>query len=373
MHPLPTPPAGYLDAAAGQPPAPAAVAAWQTAVERGWADPGRLHHVGRQAGVLFDAARASLAGNLGVAPGALWLAASGTAALQAAVQGALRPGGRLVLSAVESLAVFDIADRWNPDLVTIVPVDPLGRIDLDALREALILGDVAAVCLQAANPEIGTCQPLEAVYELTQAAGVSLIVDGTAVVGHLPVPQTWDLFIGDARDWGAPGSLGLLAVRPGTRWHPPYGSVRGWLGGVPDIPAAVAAATALETVHPHIADQAAMHRAMIDRLRSGIATSLRDVDIVGDPVDRLPHVLTFSVLYARGEALVSELDTRGFSVASGSACVVDYERASHVLAAIGAFTGGNIRITLPYHCTPETIEDFLEVLPGVVAAVREDI
>jgi len=373
MPPLPTPPAGYLDAAAGQPPAPATLAAWQTAAERGWADPGRLHHLGRQSGVLLDAARASLASNLGGNAGDLFLAGSGTAALQAAVAGALRPGGRMVLSAVESLAVFDIADRWDPDLVTIVPVDPLGRIDIDALREALELGDVAAVCLQAANPEVGTCQPLADVFALTRDAGVPLIVDGTAVVGHLPVPQTWDLFTADARDWAGPAGLGVLAVRPGTRWRAPYGSVRGWLGGVPDIPAAVAAATALETVQPFIDEQAAVHRAMIDRLRTAVAASLSDVDVVGDPDERLPHVLTFSVLYARGEALVGEFDRRGFSVASGSACVVDYDRASHVLAAIGAFTGGNVRITLPYNCAEDTIDEFIAALPEVVAAVREEI
>ena len=44
------------------------------------------------------------------------------------------------------------------------------------------------------------------------------------------------------------------------------------------------------------------------------------MDVVGHPVDRLPHVLTFSCLYVEGEALLSALDERGFAVGSGSAC-----------------------------------------------------
>ena len=41
---------------------------------------------------------------------------------------------------------------------------------------------------------------------------------------------------------------------------------------------------------------------------------------MGDPVDRLPHLVTFSFLYVDGEALVHALDRHGFGVASGSAC-----------------------------------------------------
>ena len=62
---------------------------------------------------------------------------------------------------------------------------------------------------------------------------------------------------------------------------------------------------------------------------------------------RLPHIVTFSCLYVDGEALVTELDRAGFSVSSGSACVADTRQPSHVLAAMGALTHGNVRVSLP--------------------------
>jgi cysteine desulfurase len=354
------------------------LAAAQTAASRGWADPGGLHHAARTSGQLLDASRTAMAGLLGVRPMHTHLAGSGTAALQAALTGVLRtprPANRLVLSAVDSLVAFDIADQHvgSGGTFTILPVDGQGRISVTDLDSILETGDVAAVCLQAANPEVGTRQPTQVVFERCRAAGVPLIVDARQSIGHDPVPDGWDLLVADARDWAGPAGLGVLLTCPDAPWLPPAGSARGWLNGAPDVTAAVAAATALETLSPLITEQAAHHRRMIDHLRSTIASTIDDVDIVGDPVDRLPHVLTFSVLYTAGEAIVTELDKRGFAVASGSACVVDTERASHVLAAMGALTSGNVRITLPFNVTQETIDGFLAALPDAIATVREEI
>jgi len=377
MSPLAHPPDGFLDAASGQPLAPATVAAFQAANEFAWADPGRLHHPGRQSGLLLETARASLASGLQIDAASLQLSASGTSALQYAVDGVLRarPTGQLVVGAVEPLATFAIADAYAKQggRVQVLPVDHVGRVHLDDLSKLLAAGDTVAVCLQAANPEVGTRQPIAEAHAMTQHSGVPLIVDATGVLGHDQPPTSWDLLTADARDWAGPAGVGVLAVRPGMRWLAPYGAERGWLGGVANVPAAAGAATAWETLAPQCTVQASQHRSFIDQLRAGIAATISDVDIVGDPIDRLPQVLTFSVLYANGEALVTELDRRGFAVASGSACVVDSDRASHVLAAMGAFTGGNIRITLPYNCTQQTIDGFLTTLPDAVAAVREVI
>lgn len=356
----------------------ATLAAAQTTGARGWADPSGLHHAARTSGQYLEAARASIAGLLGVRPSHTFFAASGTAALQAGLTGVLRArrsANRLVLSAVESLVAFDVADQHAAagGAVTVLPVDTNGRISLGDLGSALDGGDVAAVCLQAANPEVGTRQPVREAHELCRAAGVPLIVDARQTIGHDPVPGAWDILVADARDWAGPASLGVLLTSPDVPWLAPAGSARGWLNGAPDVVSAVAGATALEALDPHITEQADRHRRLIDHLRSTIADSIDDVDIVGDPVDRLPHVLTFSVLYAAGEAIVTDLDTRGFAVASGSACVVDSARASHVLAAMGALTSGNVRITLPFNVTEESIDGFLTALSDAVGVVREEI
>ncbi len=76
------------------------------------------------------------------------------------------------------------------------------------------------------------------------------------------------------------------------------------------------------------------------------------------------------MLYADGEVLVTELDRAGFAVSSGSACTSDTRRPSHVLAAMGAVTHGNLRVSLPPDATEADVAGFLAALPGAVAAAR---
>jgi cysteine desulfurase len=94
------------------------------------------------------------------------------------------------------------------------------------------------------------------------------------------------------------------------------------------------------------------------------------VEVVGDPVRRLPGTVTFSCLYADGETLLHELDRAGFSVSSGSSCTSSTLTPSHVLRAMGVLSEGNVRVSLPMGTQAEEVERFLEVLPGTVAAVR---
>jgi cysteine desulfurase len=92
--------------------------------------------------------------------------------------------------------------------------------------------------------------------------------------------------------------------------------------------------------------------------------------VVGDPVRRLPHLVTFSCLYVDGEALLHELDRAGFAVSSGSSCTSSTLTPSHVLRAMGVLSEGNVRVSLPPGTAAADVERFLEVLPGAVAAVR---
>ena len=95
--------------------------------------------------------------------------------------------------------------------------------------------------------------------------------------------------------------------------------------------------------------------------------------LAGDPRDRLPHILTFTCDAVPGELLVGELDRRGVSVASGSACTADTRMASHVLEAMGLASGASIRISLPLGCDVASVETLVRELPGAVAAVAERI
>ena len=61
---------------------------------------------------------------------------------------------------------------------------------------------------------------------------------------------------------------------------------------------------------------------------------------------------------------MTELDRRGFEVASGSACTSSTLEPSHVLAAMGALTHGNVRVSVGRDTTDDDVERFLAVLPA---------
>jgi cysteine desulfurase len=135
----------------------------------------------------------------------------------------------------------------------------------------------------------------------------------------------------------------------------------------------VAAAAGLAAFERERASLDGALRALVARIRTVLPETVPDVSVHGDPAGSLPHIVTFSCLYVDGEALVTELDRAGFSVSSGSACVSDTEQPSHVLAAMGVLTHGNVRVSLPRGTSAESVEQFLQALPGIVARVRNAI
>lgn len=371
---------GYFDTASAEPLHPAARETLLAALDRGWADPRRLHDPARGARLLLDNARAVVADCLGVRPDEVSFTSSGTDAVHRGLLGlvAARPqrGDRVVLTAVEHSAVLHAAEWRRAEGHVEVPVDRWGRVSPADVAEAAGLPDVGVVAVQAANHEVGTTQPVAAVAAALRERGydVPLFVDACASLGRLPLPDGWSVAAGSAHKWGGPAGVGILLVRKGVRWTTPFPGddrVDERVAGFENVPAALAAAAALQAVVAERDAVNARQAALIDRVRAGVA-ALEDVEVVGDPVDRLPHLVTFSCLYVDGEALVGGLARRGWSVASGSACTSSTLEPSRVLAAMGALTHGNVRLSLTREATAEDVDRFLADLPEVVAAIRAD-
>jgi cysteine desulfurase len=366
----------YFDAASGLPLRPEGRRALDAALDHGWADPARLHRDGRVARQLLDAARGSIAVTLGALPQEITFTGSGTAAVQAGVLGVARGrrkvGSTIVASAVEHSAVLRAAD-WVGEAgdPVLVPVNSQGQVDVKAFRKAVRADGVAIACLQHVNHEVGTVQPLAEVHAATTTAGVPLLVDACSSVGALATPAHWDVLVASAHKWGGPAGVGVLAVRTGVRWRSPLPTDEaGRTAGFPDVPAIVAAATALEASVAELGRTQTHRSRLLTVLRERVPKVAPDVTVVGPEQGHAPHIVCFTVLYADGEVLVTELDRAGFAVSSGSACTSDTRRPSHVLAAMGAITHGNLRVSLPPDVTEADIGAFLAALPAAVGAAR---
>ena len=357
----------HLDAAAGLPLHPAAREALLAALDDGWADPSRLYGSARRARRLLDESRSAVSAALSARPDEVRFTPSLTHALYDGVRGVAaaraRSGRHVVHSAVEHSAVLHACAELD---ATSVAVNRFGRVSVDDFASA-VQPDTVLGCLLAGSHEVGTTQP---VAEVAARVGVPLLVDASQAVGRVPVPEGWSLLACAAPQWGGP-AVGVLAVRTGVRWLSPWPEEPGPEVGVVPLPEVLAAAVALQSVLATRDEQAARQRRLVDRIRA-TAAALPDCEVVGDPVDRLPHLVTFSLLYLDGEALVRALDAEGFAVGSGSSCTSSTLEPSHVLVAMGALSHGNVRVSLWSGVSDEEVERFCSVLPGVVARLRAE-
>ena len=365
-----------LDSASSAPLHPAAREVLLAALDRGYADPRRLHRAGRDARLLLDNAREATADALGVRPDEVTFTPSGTHAVHLGLLGLLRGsrrGSAVVHSAVEHSAVRH-AVAWGADGGDReVRVDRSGRVDRGRPRRGRPLPGVGVVALQTANHEVGTLQP---VGGLELPDDVPLFTDACASMGRLPLPDGWAAAAGSAHKWGGPAGVGVLLVRKRARWRNPFPGddrVDERSTGFENIPAVLAAAAALQAVVAERDEVNARQHELVDVVRRRVAAEVPDVEVVGDPDRRLPHLVTFSCLYVDGEALVTELDRRGFGIASGSACTASTLTPSHVLEAMGVLTHGNVRLSLQRDTTRADVDAFCDALPGVVAEIRSRV
>lgn len=396
-YPTGAPPAaGYLDAASAEPLHPAAREVWLAAIDDGWADPARLYGAARRARMLLDNAREVVAAVLGARPDEVSFTGSGTQAVHLGMLGTLaaaRPAARtVVVSAVEHSSVLHAADfhaGHSGAHVARIPVDHHGAVDPAAMLEAAAgtktagtrtatattEAPTALVALQSANHEVGTVQPVEEVAAACDELGVALFVDAAQSIGRLTVPPGWSVLTGSAHKWGGPPGVGVLGIRRALRWRSPLPEDERESGRVPgfgNLPGVLAAAAAL---HARVSEADEVNRrqsALIERIRRDVAGSVPDVEVVGHPDIRLPHLVTFSCLYVNGEALVTALDRAGFAVSSGSSCTASTLRPSHVLEAMGAVTHGNVRLSLTRDAREADVDRFLGTLPGIVADLRRE-
>lgn len=374
----------YADNAATTPLLPEAAQAMAPYYTECFGNPSSPYAAGRRAKTALENARQTAASLLGTQKSELFFTSGGTESNNWAIRSVLQMKAaenkrHLIVSSIEHPSVLKLAQEYERrgGSVTFLPVGENGIVDPDSLRHALT-PSTALVSVMAANNEIGTLQPIEALGRICREAGVLFHTDAVQAVGHIPLDLSAlpvDLLSFSGHKFGGPKGIGGLFIRSGILLPPLLlggEQEREKRPGTENVPAIAGLACALESACQSMDANSRRVLALRERLIDG-ALKIPGSSLNGDRRQRLPGNANFCFEGIEGESLLLMLDMRGICCSSGSACSTGAADPSHVLLALGIpreLARSSLRVTLSHLNTAAEVDRILRTLTECIDRLR---
>lgn len=356
----------YLDYASTSPLRPAGVQAMTESFEL-LGDPSRIHSQGLEARYAIEKAREQVAEFLDAKPREVIFTSGATESIAAGIFGVMEknPEGTIITSAVEHSAVIESCERF-PHIQ--IGVDGYGMLDTEQLESALAndAKNISLVSVQHANHEIGTLQDIDAISSLVKAKNENTLVhiDAAQSVGHIEfsfAKSGADLVSISSHKFGGPKGIGILLIRQGLRISPLLrggSQERARRGGMENTTAIVGFGAVCCALDDSRIQAEAKMSYELTQLAIDSCSEIEGVTHFGHPKNRIPHIACFGFPDVEPQAILLELDKKGVSVHSGSACASEDLQPSTVLEAIGVNASRSLRISVGWDSTKKDIEAF---------------
>ncbi len=350
-----------------------------------YGNPSSMHAFGGQVASHLTKAREEVAAFLNCEPDEVIFTSCATESDNTAIRGAAEFFGRdtkVITTAVEHPAVLQSCRRLKAMGYNEIelPVNTVGQINLDQLRDELKGTKHALVSIMWANNETGTIFPIEKVAEICREYGATLHTDAVQVAGKIPVDVKKvpvDFLAMSGHKFHAPKGIGILYVRRGAKFKPFMlggHQENARRAGTENVPYIIGLAKACELARKGMATEAVQLTAMRDKLERGIVAACPNVLVNGDKEHRLPNTLNISFEYIEGEAIAYHLSDEGICISTGSACASGSLDPSHVIRAMGVpfvAVHGSVRFSLSRYNTMDEVDYVLEHLPPVIKNLRD--
>ncbi|MBI4582905.1 MAG: cysteine desulfurase [Planctomycetes bacterium] len=332
----------YLDYNATTPVHPQVAAFMNRVLFTLFGNPSSAHAEGREAHDLIEEARAEAARALGARPREIIFTSGGSEANNLAIKGVAwnRGRGHIISQKTEHPSVLEPLRFLEKHgfRVTLLPVDPAGRVDPAAVEKA-ITADTILITIQHANNETGTLQPIEEIGAVARQRGIPVHADAAQSVGKVPVEVGRlgaDLLTAAGHKLYAPKGAGLLYARDGVALEPLIhgaGHERGRRAGTEATHQIAGLALALRLVTEDLETAAERLQAGRDRLHRRLEAEIPGLVLHGYAARRLPNTLNLGFPEVTGAELLEA--TPEVAASTGSACHSGEVRLSPVLEAMG--------------------------------------
>ena len=377
----------YMDHTATTPTSPEVLKAMMPYFGENFGNPSSVYSFSRKSRAAIEKARAQVANSLNADPSEIFFTSSGTEADNWSLKGTFEKGKssgktHIITSAIEHHAILHTCEylrKVEGAEITYLPVDAEGFVSVDDVRNA-ITDKTALVSIMFANNEVGTIEPVAEIGALCREKGVPFHTDAVQAAAHLKIDvkaMNIDMLSMSAHKMYGPKGVGALYLRKGLRpenFMHGGAQEKGRRASTENIAGIVGFGEAMEILQGRLSDDMAANSARRDRLIAGILERIPHAKLNGATGShRLPNNVNFSFIGVEGETLLLDLDMKGISASTGSACSSESLDPSHVLMALGLkheMAHGSLRFTLGRLTDDSQIDYVLDVLPEIVARRR---
>jgi cysteine desulfurase len=383
----------YLDNAATTRVRPEVLQAMMEYLTDNYSNPSSIYGDAVRAKAAINKAREQIAKVIGAdKPSEIFFTGSGSESVNWAIKSIAlgnADGKHIITTAVEHPAAMhtcEYLEKQSCD-VTYLPVDEHGLICAKQVQAA-IRDDTVLISVMTANNEVGTIMPIAEIGEIIKEANqqreknkrIYFFTDAIQAVGHIPVDVNAlgvDLLAISGHKLYAPKGVAALYVRKGVKLPPLIhggGQERGRRGGTENVAGIVGMGVAVELLMNEMEDCFKRQTELRDYLISRILEDIPHCKLNGHPTKRLPGNVNITFEFIEGEGMLLMLDHNGIGASSGSACTAGSLDPSHVLLAMGLsheMAHGSLRLTLGKDTKKEDLDKLLEVLPKIVARLRQ--
>ena len=377
----------YMDHTATTPVSPEVMQAMIPYFSDVFGNPSSVYSFSRKSRAAIEKARSQVANALNADTSEIFFTGSGTEADNWALKGTLEKGkiagkNHIITTQIEHHAILHTCEylkKYEGAEITYLPVNSEGMVSVEDVKNA-ITDKTALVSVMFANNEVGTIQPISEIGALCHEMKIPFHTDAVQGAAHIDIDvkaMNIDMLSMSAHKMYGPKGVGALYLRKGLR---PENFIHGGAqekgrrASTENLAGIVGFGEAIEILKGRLNEDKAINSSRRDRLIAGILERIPHAKLNGATGDnRLPNNINFSFIGVEGETLLLDLDAKGISASTGSACSSESLDPSHVLLALGLkheMAHGSLRFTIGRLTTDEHIDYVLDVLPEIVARRR---